>query len=126
MRFLADESCDFSVVRALREAGYDVTAIVEINPGINDEAVIVLAHSESRVLLTEDKDFGQLAYAGGQGARGVVLIRFPSNSRSFLGEAAVKIAGELDDRLAGAFVVLEPGRVRISRLPPAPRHMSDS
>ena len=65
MRFLADESCDFSVVRALRKAGFDVTAVAEINPGIDDNVVHALAQSESRVLLTEDKDFGLLAYAGG-------------------------------------------------------------
>jgi predicted nuclease of predicted toxin-antitoxin system len=75
--FLADESCAFAVVKALREAGHDVTAIVEVNPGIDDGAVIAPVRSESRVLLTEDKDFGQLAHAGGHGsggARGPGLI----------------------------------------------------
>ena len=90
MRFLADESCDFAVVEALRNAGYDVTAIAEINPGVEDEAVLASAQSESRVLLTEDKDFGLLAYARGREIAGVV-------------------------RLTGAFVVVEPGRARLSR-----------
>lgn len=115
MRFLADESCDFAVVRALREAGHDVTAIAEINPGVDDEVVIALANSESRVLLTEDKDFGQLAYAGEQGAGGIVLIRYPSASRNLLGQAVVNMVGELGDRLIGAFVAIEPGRARVSR-----------
>jgi predicted nuclease of predicted toxin-antitoxin system len=61
VRFLADESCDFAVVTALRTAGHDATAIVEINPGAEDEAVLARARSEARVLLTEDKDFGLLA-----------------------------------------------------------------
>jgi predicted nuclease of predicted toxin-antitoxin system len=61
VRFLADESCDFAVVTALRTAGDDATAIVEINPGAEDEAVLARARSEARVLLTEDKDFGLLA-----------------------------------------------------------------
>ena len=52
MRFLADESCDFAVVRALRSVGHEVSAIVEISPGAADEAVLALAHSEARVLLT--------------------------------------------------------------------------
>ena len=50
MRFLADESCDFVVVTALRTAGHDVSAIVEVNPGAEDEAVLALSRSESRVL----------------------------------------------------------------------------
>lgn len=78
MRFRADESCDFVVVTALRTVGHDVSAIVEINPGAEDEVVLALARSESRVLLTEDKDFGLLTYAGGQETAGVVLIRFPA------------------------------------------------
>ena len=71
MRFLADENCDFSVVVALRAAGHDVSAIVEIQPAAEDGHVLALARSESRVLLTEDKDFGVLAYAGGHETAGV-------------------------------------------------------
>ena len=65
MRFLADESCDFAVVRALRAAGHDVTTVSAAAPGAEDQIVAALAGSDSRVLLTEDKDFGQLAYATG-------------------------------------------------------------
>ena len=63
MRFLADESCDFSVVRALRAAGYDVAAVTEISQRADDAAVMRLAISDNRILLTEDKDFGQLVFA---------------------------------------------------------------
>ena len=62
MRFLADESCDFNVVRALREAEFDVLAVVEVIPRATDARVIELAVVEDRVLLTEDKDFGQLVF----------------------------------------------------------------
>ena len=115
MRFLADESCDFTVVTALRAASHDVSAIVEINPGAEDEIVLRLARSESRVLLTEDKDFGLLTYAGGQETAGVVLIRFPAGVRRELGRAIVDIVHELGDRIARTFVVAEPGRARVSR-----------
>ena len=54
MRFLADESCDFSVVRALRAAGYEVSAVRDLTPGAPDETVIAMAAQENRVLLTED------------------------------------------------------------------------
>jgi len=47
VRFLADESCDFSVVAALRAAGHDVSAIVEINPGAEDEVVLALLLSRN-------------------------------------------------------------------------------
>jgi predicted nuclease of predicted toxin-antitoxin system len=120
VRFLADESCDFAVVRALRAAAHDVSAVVEISPRAKDPAVLLLARSEARVLLTEDKDFGLLAYAGGQETAGVLLIRFPSDARSALGEAVVSVVAELGERITGAFVVIEPGRARVSRPPPRP------
>lgn len=66
MRFLADESCDFAVVRALRASGHDVTAVADVKPRADDETVIRLALEESRVLLTEDKDFGILV-SGNEG-----------------------------------------------------------
>jgi predicted nuclease of predicted toxin-antitoxin system len=115
VRFLADESCDFVVVTALRAVGHDVSAIVEISPGAEDETVLALARSQARTLLTEDKDFGLLAYAIRHETAGVILIRFPARARSTLGQSTVDVVAELGDRLGGAFVVIEPGRARLSR-----------
>jgi predicted nuclease of predicted toxin-antitoxin system len=56
-------NCDFSVVVDLRLAGYDVVSITERMPGADDETVIEFARSERRLLITEDKDFGQLVFA---------------------------------------------------------------
>ena len=60
MRFLADESCDYAVVRALRSAGHDVVAVADTNAQAPNTEVADLAASDGRILLTEDKDFGQL------------------------------------------------------------------
>lgn len=117
MRFLADESCDFAVVTALRAAGHDVSAVVETNRGAEDEVVLSVARGEERILLTEDKDFGLLAYAGGHETGGVVLIRFPAHARRTLSQAVSDMVKKFGDRLSGAFTVVEPGRVRLSRTP---------
>jgi Domain of unknown function (DUF5615) len=115
VRFLADESCDFVVVRALRVAGHDVAAIAEISPRATDEVVLELAIRESRILLTEDKDFGQLLHANKAAAGGVFLLRFPARARADLPGAVLKLVAERGEGLSGHFVVLQPGRVRISR-----------
>jgi len=115
VRFLADESCDAAVVAALRAAGHDVSAVAESDPGADDEQVLTRARTEARILIAEDKDFGVLAYADGRETAGVILIRFPGNARSVLGQMIVDAVAELGDRLVGAFVVVEPGRVRVSR-----------
>lgn len=117
MEFLADESCDFAVVRALRADGQDVAAVAEWQGGASDERVLAMALESGRILLTEDKDFGQLVYASAQASRGVVLLRFPASARATLGSSVVTAVRAVGDRLLGSFVVIQPGRVRISRDP---------
>jgi predicted nuclease of predicted toxin-antitoxin system len=65
MNFVADESCARPVVQALREAGHDVVAIAEIARGATDDQV-EHALNEKWVLITEDRDFGELVYARGR------------------------------------------------------------
>lgn len=117
LRFLADESCDFAAVRALRAEGFDVISVAEASSGANDEWVIEFALRERRILLTEDKDFGQLVFAAGRKSVGVVLIRFPARARSAVGARMLELVREHVDRLVGSFVVLQPKRIRISILP---------
>lgn len=115
LRFLADESCDFGVVRALRAEGYDVLALTEITTRSVDSDVIAQASQEKRVLLTEDKDFGQLVFASQADSAGVILIRYPGNTRKSLQDAVVKLAHEQGDEIRTAFVVMQPGYIRMSR-----------
>lgn len=113
MRFLADESCDFLVVRALRAAGHDVVAVTELMSGSDDATVMDVAFREHRILLTEDKDFGQLVYADSQQSSGVILIRYPASARKALPEAVVTIVSRLAADLSRSFIVITPGRIRI-------------
>jgi predicted nuclease of predicted toxin-antitoxin system len=114
--FLADESCDFAVVRSLRQQGYDVVAVGESAQRSTDRAVIDLAKQESRILLTEDKDFGWLVFVGHTNPAGVILIRYPGNARRALAAAVKDLVQAQGDRLIGAFVVLQPGIARINRI----------
>ncbi len=117
LRFLADESCDFAVVRALRAGGYDVFAVSEVMRRSDDGELIELARREKRILLTEDKDIGWLVFVSHAGSAGVILIRFPGNARRTLVQTVKQLVQEQGKRLFGAFVVVQPGHLRISRLP---------
>lgn len=117
MRFLADESCDFAVVRALRKAGHNVKAVAEMSPGISDEEVAVLAAGEKRILITEDKDFGQMIYTKSRASAGVIFICFPANARLSMADMIVRLAEEHGDRLHRRFVVVSPSRIRITSIP---------
>lgn len=93
-------------------------AISEFANRMDDSAVIALSMREGRVLITEDKDFGQLVYAHGQASRGVILIRYPALLRAKLSHDVVKLVEQTKERLRENFVVAEPGRIRTTRLPP--------
>jgi predicted nuclease of predicted toxin-antitoxin system len=121
MRFLADECCDFAVVRILRAHGHDVLAVSEFQNRSVDKEVMELALVEDRILLTEDKDFGWLVFAGRIDSPGVILIRFPAFARRLLAEAILTLVSEYASQLVGAFVVLRPGAARISFGPHHPR-----
>jgi predicted nuclease of predicted toxin-antitoxin system len=81
MTFLADENFPRPAVEALRQAGFDVLWIAEANPGAPDDEVLALCISTGRVLLTFDKDFGELAYRRSRSAPcGIVLFRVTPQS----------------------------------------------
>ncbi len=113
MRFVADESCDFAVVRALRSAGHDIVAIAEISPRVGDDEVLMLARDGGRILLTEDKDFGELIYARALKSAGVILFRFPVAARVTMVAAALDVVTRVGNKLSSQFTVVQPGRVRI-------------
>lgn len=119
MDLLADESCAGPVIRALREAGYNVVAIAEIAKGSTDEHVLELALNEKRVLITEDRDFGELVYARGRPSAGVILLSFDVRAHRAKSVTVVEVVSKLGARLRSAFTVVEPGRVRISGRPKA-------
>lgn len=117
MRFLADESCDFAVVRALRADGHDVLAVSETQQRSVDRELMDLAKREQRILLTEDKDFGWLVFVAHMQSPGVILIRFPAVARGQLDKSVRHLIAFHAAKLAGSFVVLQPNSIRISSGP---------
>ena len=113
LTFLADESCDFSIVRPLRQNGFDVKSISEETPGITDSDVIEMAKREGRILITEDKDFGELVYAHQRPHGGVIFIRYPSYAKKSIADVIDHLVKTKGVALIGCFVVVSPKRIRI-------------
>jgi predicted nuclease of predicted toxin-antitoxin system len=115
MRLVADEGVSRHVVSGLRSAGYDVTSVAETSPGDSDESVLALARTLDAVLITTDKDFGDLVYRQRLVHRGVLLLRLHgtpvirqiNDIRSFLAEHA--------EQVQHSFSVLDKSGVRIRR-----------
>ena len=88
-------------------------AVADAAASANDEAVLELALTDKRILLTEDKDFGRWVYADKRASAGVVLLRYPASARRTMSAAVVRLVERYGQRLAGCFVVAQPSRVRI-------------
>jgi predicted nuclease of predicted toxin-antitoxin system len=91
--------------------------IAEVARGATDEQILERALNEKRVLITEDRDFGELVYARGQSSAGVILVRFDSRARHAKPATLVEAVAKVGPRVRAAFTVIEAGRVRASRRP---------
>ncbi len=77
MRLLLDENVPLPSAYRLRQAGHDVAAVAEDTPGVDDQTVIARAISEQRILVTFDRDIGQLVYHHGMPAPPAIIhLRF--------------------------------------------------
>jgi predicted nuclease of predicted toxin-antitoxin system len=115
VRFLADEGVDRQIVERLRAAGHDVSYVAEMSPGIMDDVVLNESRGSDRVLITADKDFGELVFRQRKAYAGVLLVRlagFHPDRKAEIVDACVRAHGP---ELHGAFSVLSPGNLRIRR-----------
>lgn len=117
MRLCANENLPEDCVTRLRQDGHDVLWIREAAPGIADIDVLARAHKENRLLITFDKDFGELVFRRGEKAsHGIVLFRIAQPSASAVAAKVAAVLASRDD-WAGHFSVVEEFAVRIRPLP---------
>jgi predicted nuclease of predicted toxin-antitoxin system len=112
VRWLADECVAAALVAQLRAIGHDVSYIAELAPSQSDAAVIALAQRGTRVLLTEDKDFGELIFRHGRAVPGLVLIRIDPDRASLISRRLEAAIVRFGDRLFGRYTVIEESRFR--------------
>jgi predicted nuclease of predicted toxin-antitoxin system len=119
MRLLANENFPYDAVMALRKDGHDVVWIRTESPGSLDEDILARARRESRVLVTFDKDFGELAFRSKLPAScGIILFRITPRSPEFVARLTTRAIGSRNDWV-GHFAVIEEHRVRMRPLPEA-------
>ena len=117
MQLLADENFPGAAVVALRQSGHDVAWVRESRRGISDVEVLAWAAMENRILLTFDKDFGELAFSAKLPAdSGILLFRIRKQSPELVSQKAVEMLAARTD-WAGQFSVVEDDRVRMTKLP---------
>lgn len=112
MRWLADECVAASLVRDLRRAGHDVLYVAEVAASLSDTEVIQLASREERLLLTIDKEFGELVFGRGEAVPGVILLRIDPENAQHSNMRLFSVIDHFEQSLFGRYVVVDDVRFR--------------
>ena len=115
MNIIADENIAVQVVERLRENGHNVRYTMQ-GMGIADSIVLELANQQKTLVITDDKDFGELVIRHRQQTSGVMLIRFPGLPPLQKAEIVVHVIEQYGDQLINAMCVVTPQKVRIRNL----------
>jgi predicted nuclease of predicted toxin-antitoxin system len=117
MRFLVDESAGAAVAEYLRSQGHDVLAVAETMPQAEDAAILATAAAEARIVVTNDKDFGELVFRCGQAHAEVILLRLQVESAANRVRVVEAVLNQCARQLVGNLVVATETHIRIHATP---------
>jgi predicted nuclease of predicted toxin-antitoxin system len=113
MKFLVDECTGMSVVTYLCETGHDVVAVVNVMPMADDKDILERAVSEDRIVVTNDKDFGELVYRTGWEHRGIILLRLRDERAANKIRMMDIVLTSVGERLQHHYVVVTETGIRV-------------
>jgi predicted nuclease of predicted toxin-antitoxin system len=116
MKIVADEGVDAPIVFALRKDGYEVIYIYETSRGIDDKDIIGIANKSDAVIITADKDFGELIYKNKFVSNGVILLRLHGVAPSQKAAIVQKVVQQFKEKLPNSFTVISHSYVKIRSL----------
>ena len=113
---LADENLNTQFTKDLRELGYTVLSVQEQFNGITDPSVITLALQEKAILITEDKDFGELVFAHKIAKLTIVFLRYQKPELILVRQLLLQVVAEYSEKEGNFFVTIARGKIRITEL----------
>ncbi len=116
MRFLVDECTGPSVAEWLRNQKHEVFSVFEEARGMDDDDIILKALEENWILITNDKDFGELIFRLNKPSSGTVLLRLRIDSPKNRIKYIYNLIKNYSDKLKSSFIVLSEGQIRIRKL----------
>lgn len=112
MKFLADVNIEKPMVDELRRMGYDITWVPEIDCYLEDMEILRIARKENRILLTNDKDFGEIVFRQRLIPAGIILFRIKGQNVGEKIKSLKKLLTFYKDKIARHFVVVTKGKIR--------------
>jgi predicted nuclease of predicted toxin-antitoxin system len=110
---LADENIDYKVVEALRNATIFTESVFENYRGYSDAQIVQLSKNPKRIILTEDKDFGEWVYSHKETEISVILLRYSFSERNEIIEILLDLILSKGEELFGKFTIVTANKVRI-------------
>jgi len=116
MKFIADENILLKVVKRLRDEGLNITSIAEIQIGMDDEEIAKLSEKERAIIITFDKDFGEIIFKRLIKPYGVILLRIPPKSVDYIFNFLKWLLIESKIEFERKLVVVREDKIRIINL----------
>ncbi len=116
LKFLVDVGVGKGIENYLHEEGYDIKAVRDIDPCMDDENIIRTAFLENRMVITMDKDFGELVYHSSMNHSGVLLLRLEDAASSQKLKVVKYIIENYSDRIKNCFCVFQNEKFRIRKI----------
>jgi len=113
---LADENLNARFIENLRNAGFEVLSVSEQFSGIADTSVVSLAMQETAILITEDKDFGELVFAHKIARLTVVFLRYKKQEVALMQVLLLQVIQAYSIQDGNFFITIAKGRIRVTKL----------
>ncbi len=113
LRFLVDESCGLRLAEKLREEGFEAESVIDLMRSAKNGDVLDKAFAEKRILVTNDKDFGELVYRSRRHHGGVILLRLENDTPQNRLDVVRKVIDAFGEKLQNSFVVATEKKTRI-------------
>lgn len=112
MKFLVDESTGQKIVIYLRDKGYDVVSVAEKLKGYSDQSILKFANEQKCIVITNDKDFGELIYRHQYQCEGVIFLRLQDERFSNKVRVLENVLKMFGSGVSGAFIVASESKMR--------------
>lgn len=113
MNFIADENIEAEIVRVLRAHNHHVEYVAELHSGLDDVNILNHSFNSDKILLTQDKDFGELVYRNAKTHCGIILIRLHGMQETDKAKLVLNVVTDRQDHLHKSFIVIQKNLVRI-------------
>ena len=116
MKFVADENLEQQIVDLLRADNHEVLFIAETNPSVGDEKVLEIAEKNKSILITNDKDFGELIFRQKRNNSGVILIRLHGLPNIEKAKLTLNCINKYGSEIQNSYIVISKDALRIRKL----------